>query len=465
MSEKLSINKSEKKESINEKKSAIPSQYRGMPSEVVEELWGNPIYINEEQNKSEIERRQEALEEIKAGEQDRELKKKETWEQRYKNFSEEQRKEFIDAQKDVTSILREHIQGKKNINSLLPEESFVLDKIKASYEYFKKENPDKAFHFDFAKEIDRSVYSNLAQRLSFNALERKRKIKDQERANAICEEAGIPRQDINEESQSSLTEQARAETKELSIEEKSNLSGWEAGFEMAKIAQKQGISLSSLSREDYVQLAIDNNLPIEGDQLRGATWQRSATSMEELMVMRKKKKEELKWSEEDKEFSAFESNIKEIAGKKDAKERYIKNRIKVRSGTHNSSSWLFFGINNGIDDEAKETYKAYISLTDVRKLSPERIVSFMEELRDAGYNGDIKTFQDLAGEGVVLNDQVVMHGRSEGDAKLALQVAENFFENDLNQKSLGKDEVVDGKNTSYSEILASRIKKEIKNRI
>jgi hypothetical protein len=174
----------------------VPSQYKGMPSEVVEELWENPIYINEEQNKAEIERRQKALEEIKAGEQGRELKKKEIWEQRYKNFSEEQRKEFVDAQKDVTNVLREYIQGKRNIDGLLPEESFVLDKIKTSYEYFKKENPDNAFHFDFAKEIDRSVYSNLAQRLSFNALESKIKNEDQKRLSVICEELGIPKQDI-----------------------------------------------------------------------------------------------------------------------------------------------------------------------------------------------------------------------------------------------------------------------------
>jgi len=36
-----------------------------MPSEVVEELWQNPIYIGEEKNKLETERRQTALDRIK----------------------------------------------------------------------------------------------------------------------------------------------------------------------------------------------------------------------------------------------------------------------------------------------------------------------------------------------------------------------------------------------------------------
>ena len=55
-----------------------------------------------------------------------------------------------------------------------------------------------------------------------------------------------------------------------------------------------------------------------------------------------------------------------------------------------------------------------------------------------------------------------MHGGSQADAELALQVAEQFFSTDLDQKSVGKDEVVDGENKSYSQILAKKIKESIK---
>jgi hypothetical protein len=81
----------------------------------------------------------------------------------------------------------------------------------------------------------------------------------------------------------------------------------------------------------------------------------------------------------------------------------------------------------------------------------------MMALRDAKYNGDIKIFQDLSEQGIRLNDQIVMHGGSQADAELALQVAEQFFGEDLDQKSVGKDEVIDGENKSYSQILAKRI--------
>jgi len=183
-------------ENNEENQSAIPPQYKGMPSEVVEELWQNPIYIDDEKNKSETERRRNALEEIKREEQDREAQKEEGLKQQYSGLSDEQKTKFPDVQKDAAKILTECIQGKREVDGLSSEESFVLQKLKTSYEDFKKDNPDKQFSFDFAKDIDRSVYNNLAQRLSFSVLESKRKIDDQEKANAIREELGIPKQEI-----------------------------------------------------------------------------------------------------------------------------------------------------------------------------------------------------------------------------------------------------------------------------
>jgi hypothetical protein len=451
------INQPETNQNFQE--SIIPPQYDGLPSEVVEELWTNPIYLDEEKNQSEAKRRQNAIDQIKANENTREEQKRGQFTKQYSQLPDDDKNKFPGAQGDAVKITHEFIKGERELPGLSREEQFVLDKIKSAYEDFKKENPDKEFPFQLASDIDKQVWDNLNYRLAFDVLNSQKQIADQEEANKIREEIGIPTQNIKKDDITSPQEK----TSELSIEEKSNLTGWEAGFELAKIAQKQRIDLSSISREEYVQLAIDNGLPIDDDQLRGATWQRNATSLTKLMDMRKERKGALEKSDEDKAFASFENTMKTITGKDDPKEKYLKNGIRVRSGTSESNSWLFFGINNGIKHDSTETYKSYISLTDIKQLSPEKIISFMEALRDAGYNGDIKTFQDLAGQGVVLNDQVVMHGRTEEDAKLALQTAEKFFGNALNQKGLGKDEVINGKNMSYSQILADKIKKEIKN--
>jgi hypothetical protein len=226
---------------------------------------------------------------------------------------------------------------------------------------------------------------------------------------------------------------------------------------LAKIAKQQGIDLSKISREEYAEFAIRNSLAIDDDQLRVAPWQRMGTSVEEIVLANRERKAQIT-EESEKAFAKFCYEMQQKAGQKN---RFISENIRVRQGTKDSNSWLFFGINNGTGEKSNETYKSYVSVKDLNTLTPERFKQFMTALRDANYNGDIKIFQDLSEQGVRLNDQIVMHGGSQADAELALQVAEQFFGTDLDQKSVGKDEVVDGENKSYSQILAKKIAEAI----
>ncbi|HEY4518594.1 MAG TPA: hypothetical protein VJG48_03160 [Candidatus Paceibacterota bacterium] len=230
--------------------------------------------------------------------------------------------------------------------------------------------------------------------------------------------------------------------------------GWEASYELAKIAASQNIDLSALSREEYVDFAIQNSQAIDDDQLRMAPWHRMATSIEEIVAKRKENRAKIDEKTEQAFSTKFAYEIKQKAVSAD---RYIEKNIRVRSGTEKSQSWLYFAINKGAEDKAKETYKSYISVKNLSLLTPEAFTSYMRALRDAGYNGDVKSFQEMASQGVALNDQIVMHGASERDALLALQVAEKFFGDNLDKKSLGKDEMVDGENLSYSQVLARKI--------
>ncbi len=247
------------------------------------------------------------------------------------------------------------------------------------------------------------------------------------------------------------------ETKSLSIEERKKLSGFSAGYELAKVAKQQGLNLSTLSREEYADYAIQNFLAIDDSQLRMPPWQRMCESAQEIVAANKEKRALIS-EESDNAFSKFCFEIQKKAGEDD---RFIQDRIRIRQGTKDSHSWLFFKVNNGTTEGSKEVFKSYVSVKDLNKLTPERFTLFMVALRDAGYNGDIKIFQDLVVQGVNLNDQIVMHGASEDDARLALSVAEKFFGDELDQKSVGKDEMVDGKKYSYSEILARKIEDAI----
>ena len=282
---------------------------------------------------------------------------------------------------------------------------------------------------------------------------------DQQKIAELREQLGVTKPvETMENQEKPLAVSKQEELPALSIEERKKLHGWTASYELAKIAKQQDIDLSKISREEYVDFAIQNSLAIDDDQLRVAPWQRMGTSVEEIVLANREKKAQIK-EESEKAFAEFCYKIQQKAGQEN---RFLSENIRVRQGTKDSNSWLFFGINNGTGEKSSETYKSYVSVKDLNTLTPERFTQFMTALRDAKYNGDIKIFQDLSEQGVRLNDQIVMHGGSQADAELALQVAEQFFSTDLDQKSVGKDEVVDGENKSYSQILAKKIKESIK---
>jgi hypothetical protein len=298
----------------------------------------------------------------------------------------------------------------------------------------------------------------LKEKESKEEIKKEREKEGQEKIDEIRGQLGIaePVVNINMEEESKddfKTEEVRF----LSIEDRKNLNGWPASYELAKIAKHQGVDLSELSREDYVDFAIKNSLAIDDDQLRLAPWQRMGASVNEIVLENRKRKAQIN-PESEKGFAKFCYQMKEKAGEEN---RFLSENIKVRQGTKDSDSWLFFGINNGTGEDRLETYKSYLSVKDLNTLTPERFMEFMKLLRDAGYNGDVKIFQDLSEQGVRLNDQIVMHGGSEDDAKLGLQVAEKFFGTDIDQKSFGKDEVIDGKSMSYSQVLAKKIREAV----
>lgn len=243
----------------------------------------------------------------------------------------------------------------------------------------------------------------------------------------------------------------------MGTEERKKLSGWSASYELAKIAQEQGVDLSKLSREDYAEFAIQHSLAIDDAQLRAAPWQRNEISVENIVNKNKEKAGNIT-KEADEEFLRFCFDMLKKAGEDN---RFLSENIRVRQGTKDSNSWLFFAINNSTAENSTETFKSYVSVKDLNTLTPTRFQELMVALRDAGYNGDIKIFQDLKGQGIKLNDQIVMHGGSLKDAELALQIAKNFFGEDIEHSSMGKDEVINDVNNSYSQMLAKKIASSI----
>lgn len=244
------------------------------------------------------------------------------------------------------------------------------------------------------------------------------------------------------------------------IKERKKLSGWGASYELATVAANEGIDLSLLNREEYVQYAIDNYLAIDDAQLRAKPWQRMSQNVDEAINKNREHKTSIT-PESEQAFHSFSYTMMELA-KKEQKNRYIAEGVRVLSGTKDSDSWLFFSINNGTDTENSDTFKSYLSLKDLNLFSPEQYKQYMEELQKRGYNGGVKIFQDLTNQGTILGDQIVMHGFSEDDANLAVEVAKEIFAENLEDTNVGKDEYLNGVSKSYSQILAEKIKTEIR---
>jgi hypothetical protein len=232
------------------------------------------------------------------------------------------------------------------------------------------------------------------------------------------------------------------------------LKGWSASYELARVAQNEGVDLTTLTREDYAAYAIDHGLAVDDSQLRAANWQRMETSPENII---KKRQELERWLPEEIR-NAFDEFSRKTLVRAGQENREIAHGVRVRQGTKDSNSWLFFGINNGTGERGEETYKSYLTFKDLSTFTPTRFIEYLEALQDAGYNGDVKTFQELEQQGLALHDQVVMHGASAEDATLAAQVAEQYFGNDLAEVSSGRDAVgEDGKEYSYSQLLSQHI--------
>jgi len=237
----------------------------------------------------------------------------------------------------------------------------------------------------------------------------------------------------------------------------STKTGWDAQWELAQRAKQQGVDLSSFTREQYADYAIQEGLRIDDSQLRMATHLRNATSMAEYQALRATNKPTTdEQVQADQDFSIFAQEQIALAEEKNAGTQTgeVSPGVFVRSGTRTSNSWLFWMINKGAGNAHQgATHKAYLGFSDIYKsLTPARMKAFMVALQKAGYNGDIKSVQDLASQSAI-SDQIVMHGASKADAELALKVGKSFFASELNFTDTGIDQ--DGK--SHSQVLAERI--------
>lgn len=258
-----------------------------------------------------------------------------------------------------------------------------------------------------------------------------------------------------------ITTEKKQAVSKVAIEskkEKKIITGWKASYKLAEIANQQNIDLTQYTREEYAEFAIDNNLAINDEQLRMASWERMYTSVKDLREAIRNLKSKIENSKEDLEFHKFSQEMKDKAKETD---RFLEDKISIHSGTEKTNSWLYFQINKGIETTKHynpKIFKTYITFKNLKDISPTLFLDMMRKLRDNNFDGDIKIFQDLCEHATVLNDQIVIHGNDKYNVKKAANIIKNNFGPAISNISFGYDD----NNKSYSQILAEKIKKEIK---
>lgn len=171
----------------------VPKQYEGLSSDVVEELWDKPAFIDPEKNQQEVERREKALEELRKQEVAKITGETQFIREAVDRLPENKKVDYEQGINNAPAILSEYFQGSRDLPvRLTPEEQQLLDKMSALYKDAKTKNPEQPVAFQFSKPTDSEVYSNLLGRIGLEVVSAKGKVKDKEEVNRLRGELGLP---------------------------------------------------------------------------------------------------------------------------------------------------------------------------------------------------------------------------------------------------------------------------------
>jgi|GEM_PF-1855588 hypothetical protein len=179
---------------LTETDNSIPPQYANLPSEVAEEMWTEPTYVDEEQNRAVQEWRQAGLARIRENEREREEKKRKMADDQYAQLPNEFKTLFPSLQQQSSELVAQHIKGIKKIENLSREELFVLGKARAMFEDSQRKNPDALLTMVFGKEIDQKIYTNLLNKLAFEGIKNKKVESEKQKLKALRKSLGLPKE-------------------------------------------------------------------------------------------------------------------------------------------------------------------------------------------------------------------------------------------------------------------------------
>jgi hypothetical protein len=241
----------------------VPFRYKDLPSDVVEELWTLPIFIDAEKNAQAQEEKRLALEQLRIREARREEGKQNEFQKQYTSLSPEEKKYFPEAQKEVATFIIDAIKGNISLEGMPLEERFLLSEVQSAYEnHVATQPPGTRFPIKFSNDTQKNIWDNISYRLAFNMVHNhtrlQKHIENCAKIAALQDQIGIPRSsktkiDIPEES-SALPIETQRDTQTLNVHTLESIE---------KFTQEKKL-LSQESYEESLDKAIESLRGTEG---------------------------------------------------------------------------------------------------------------------------------------------------------------------------------------------------------
>lgn len=256
--------------------------------------------------------------------------------------------------------------------------------------------------------------------------------------------ANAPQVDTNQQAAQFAAQQQEEATRRIAENAQQQASGFDlppqpqAAPEAAPEADQEPVDLASLSQQDYADYLAQNGLP------PGVTAYNELTARPELRGLSGLEKNKF-----------IADNMQKVRAYTDYINSWNLNNLK--NIKYRPGEWEHFRINNDQNSSGGGRHKSYATFADPFSLTKEDFQSFLEKLRDNGYNGQVK-IPSTASRFINSFDNLVMHGATEADALFARQTALEHFGDKISFTQMGRD----SDTTSHTDMLSTKVEEALK---
>ena len=232
---------------------------------------------------------------------------------------------------------------------------------------------------------------------------------------------------------------------------------------LSEIAASEGVDLTSMTREQYVDYAVKNGVVLDGNAIRMQPALRSQSDVSDAYeAQNMQSRRAVAGAKTDTAYEAMTTRLKAL------RDVVFDTGVQIKDGfikaLDHADGWVNFQVRGEPGRsrvKSDETHKAYFNFGAkyAQALTEKSMKALLSALHAAGYNGQVK-IGESSNQMTRLADQMVLHGESLADSQLGQQVVSDFFAQSgiVVDSNIGTDTKVNGKSQSYSEKLAQRTK-------